>query len=186
VTNAAVGKERNPIGERAVDRTMPATMWMKPFVLCAIATFTLTAPSSATPTVSAQTRIFLDAYARGDRATVLHLIDGDAVTIYGSDAGEIFRGRAGVARMLDYDHRLWGRAARIGPMDHVSVIERGEFASIFFDAPFTLPGRPRIPVRFAMVWQREAGEWRLVQSSNVVPTEDRSAALLLHRQGRRP
>lgn len=135
--------------------------------------------AGAAPAVTAQTRLFLDAYARGDRAAVLRLVDGDAVTVYGSDAAEIFRGRAGVATMLDDDRRLWGGAARIGSMKHVSVVERGDLASIFFDADFLMRNRPAIPVRFAMVWRRARGVWRLVQSANVVPTQNQSAALLL-------
>lgn len=137
-------------------------------------------PASAQPLdVTAQTRLFLDAYARGDRANVVRLLDGDAVTVYGSDADEVFHGGAAVAGMLANDLRLWGGSARIGRMEHVSVVERGELASIFFDAPFSVRGRASMPVRFAMVWRRAHGPWLLVQSSNVVPTRNQSAAKLL-------
>jgi ketosteroid isomerase-like protein len=163
---------------------MPSKTWTAAVVLTGLAALAGAMPAGATPNIRAQTRLFLDAYARGDRATLLRLVDGDAVTIYGSDADEIFRGRAGIAIMLDNDRLVWAGSARIGPMEHVSVIERDGLATIFFDADFSLRSRPKVPVRFAMVWRRSRGEWRLVQSSNVVPTEHQSAALLL--RSRRP
>ena len=43
------------------------------------------------------------------------------------------------------------------------------------DAAEFLAGRT-LPIRFATVWRKEGGAWRLVQSSNVVPTTGQSAA----------
>ncbi len=126
-------------------------------------------------------RLLLDAYARGDRAAVLSMVDGDSVTIYGSDAAEIFHGAAAIGKMLDDDQRLWGGAAKIGTMEHVTTVKEGNLASIFFDAPFSAGGRPAVPVRFAMVWKRSGKKWLLVQSSNVVPTRGQSAEELLKR-----
>ena len=145
------------------------------FALCSTPVY------AAAPNVTEQTRLFLDAYAHGDRATVLRLVDGDAVTVYGSDADEVFTGRAAVATMLDDDQRLWGGPATIGAMEHVTVAANGDLASVFFDAPFSVRGGPSLPVRFAMVWRRSHGGWLLVQSSNVVPTRGQSAAQLLRR-----
>ncbi len=132
-----------------------------------------------TTDLTAQTRAFLDAYARGDRQRVLALIDRAAIVVYGSDAAEVFRGAADVESMLSNDLRLWGGTAQIGPMDHVTVIETKNLTSLFFDAPFSAGGRPPLPVRFAMVWRRSGKKWLLVQSSNVVPTQGQSAAQLL-------
>ena len=130
--------------------------------------------------VEAQTRAFLDAYARGDTASVLGQVDRDAVAIYGSDAAEVFHGASGVETMMANDLKLWGGAAKIGMMEHVSVVERRGMASIFFDAPFSVGSRPAVPVRFAMVWRHAGKGWLLVQSSNVVPTQGQSAEALLH------
>lgn len=138
-------------------------------------------PAAAqSPGISAQTRLFLDAYARGDRKTVLGLVDAHAITVYGSDLAEICHGPAALADLLSNDLRLWGGSAHIGPMEHVSVEQSGGLASVFFDAPFSAGDRAPIPVRFAMVWRHTSKGWRLVQSSNVVPTQGQSAAQLLH------
>jgi ketosteroid isomerase-like protein len=138
------------------------------------------APASAeTHDIATQTRIFLDAYARGDRSTVLGLVNGDEITVFGSDVAEICHGSAEVSRLLSNDLRLWGGPAHIGPMEHVSIAQSGGLASIFFDAPFSAGGRAPLPVRFSMVWRRTGKGWRLVQSSNVVPTQGQSAAQLL-------
>jgi ketosteroid isomerase-like protein len=150
--------------------------------LAAFPFFPVPATAAGAPDVAAQTRLFLDAYARGDRASVLRLVDGEAVTVYGSDEDEVFTGAAAVGTMLEEDQRLWGGPATIGPMEHVSVVESGDVASVFFDAPFAVHGGPSIPVRFAMVWRRSHDAWRLVQSSNVVPTRGQSAARLLKRR----
>lgn len=141
--------------------------------------FFATSVGAEEPDVRTQTRLFLDAYARGDRATVLGLVDRAAVTVYGSDEDEVFTGAAAVATMLENDQRLWGGPATIGPMEHVTVAANGDLASVFFDAPFAVHGGPSIAVRFATVWRRSPGGWRLVQSSNVVPTRGQSAARLL-------
>jgi hypothetical protein len=132
-----------------------------------------------TADIAAQTRLLLDAYARGDRSTVLGLIDQDSITVYGSDFAEVCQGSAAFETLLSNDLRLWGGPAHIGTMEHVSIIQTDGMASIFFDAPFSAGGRPPLPVRFAMVWRRTGDEWRLVQSSNVAPTQGQSAARLL-------
>ena len=132
-----------------------------------------------TPDIAAQTRLLLDAYARGDRSTVLGLIDENSITVYGSDFAEVCHGSADFETLLSNDLRLWGGPAQIGAMEHVSIIQTDGMASIFFDAPFSAGGRPPLPVRFAMVWRRTGDAWRLVQSSNVAPTQGQSAAQLL-------
>lgn len=149
------------------------------FVLVVVVASTGLSLQAQTRGVEAQTREFLDAYARGDKASVLGQVDRKAVAIYGSDAAEVFHGASGVENMIANDMKLWGGAATIGAMEHVSVVERKGLAAIFFDAPFSAGGRPPIPVRFAMVWRRAGKGWRLVQSSNVVPTQGQSAEALL-------
>ena len=129
--------------------------------------------------ITEQTRVFLDAYARGDRATVISMIDPERITVFGSDLEEVFRGKAAVEKMLGDDLRLWKGSARIFDMQHVSVFQEGSFASIFFDAWFQVAGAKPVPVRFSMVWRRARKDWKLVQSSNVVPTQGQSAEKLL-------
>jgi hypothetical protein len=142
---------------------------------------TAASASAETPGIETQTRIFLDAYARGDQSTVLGLVDGDEITVFGSDVAEICHGSTAVSRLLSDDLRLWGGTAHIGPMEHVSIAQSGGLASIFFNAPFSAGGRAPLPVRFSMVWRHTGKGWRLVQSSNVVPTQGQSAAQLLAR-----
>lgn len=127
-----------------------------------------------------QTRQFLDAYAHGDLKMVLSMT-APTITVYGSDIDEVFTGKAGVKKMLQDDMKLWNGSAEIGEMQRVSVVEKGDFASIFFNATFRLQGRDPMPLRFAMVWQRSEKGWKLVQSSNVVPTQGQSAEKLLQR-----
>jgi hypothetical protein len=146
-------------------------------VLCTLLTIAPTSPASK-PDIQHQTELFLTAYANGDSATVLPLLD-DNVAIYGSDVSEIRHGIAGASSLLADDQKLWGGPAHIGPMKNTSVIQEGALASIFFDADFSVSGRPALPVRFAMVWQLKSGRWLLIQSSNVVPTQGQSAAELL-------
>lgn len=136
-------------------------------------------PLAKSVDVTARTRQFLDAYARGDRETVLSMIDPDNVTAYGSDLEEIFHGKAGVDKMLRDDMRLWGGKAHIGEMQHLSLVITGHMAAVFFDADFTVGERKPVPVRFSLVWRDSGNGWKLVQSSNVVPTQGQSAEKLL-------
>jgi ketosteroid isomerase-like protein len=122
-----------------------------------------------------RTRHFLDSYARGDTAAVMSVVDEGSVA-YGSDAAEIFRGKAGISEMLRQDGLLWRGSASIGEMKDVSVVEQGDLATIFFNAPFRVGNREPVPVRFSMVWRREKGQWLLVQSQSAAVAEGQSAA----------
>ena len=151
--------------------------------LALLLVLTVSQPAAAQPAGDEPlrlTRTFLDAYARGDREPVLKLVDGDAITVYGSDVAEVFHGRAELAAMLAADQRLWGGSASIGAMEHVTTIAEDGQESIFFDAPFSVGDRPPVTVRFCLVWRHRREGWRLVLSSNVVPTRGQSAAELLH------
>ncbi len=128
--------------------------------------------------VAAQTRVFLDAYARGDRATVMSMAAPEIV-FYGSDVAEVFRGSAALKKMIDDDQKLWNGTAKVGRMEEVSVVRAGELAVIVFQAEFTVGDRAAVPVRFAMTWRKMGGRWLLVQSSNAVPTRGQSARELL-------
>ncbi len=123
-------------------------------------------------------RDFLDAYGRGDEAKVLSMVSPRDISVYGSDAAETATGLSGFMRMFEDDQKLWGGKARFGPMTHVSSVHAGTLSTLFFDADFTLGDRT-VPIRFATVWRKEQGVWKLVQSSNVVPTTGQSAADLL-------
>jgi len=126
-----------------------------------------------------RTRLFLDAYAKDDRQTVLKLVDHSQVTMYGSDVAEVVYGADALLKLMDSDQKLWGGTAHMGPMNHVSITETKGLATIFFDVTFSVGGRPPIPVRVAAVWKREGKSWLLVQSSNSVVTEHQSAGDLL-------
>lgn len=122
---------------------------------------------------------FLDAWARGDKAALASLTarDGD-LHMYGSDAAEFMAGRAAIERLMEADQKLWrGLASFEGPLRNVSSVEAGGLATLFFDRTFQVGGRT-LPIRFATVWRKEEGSWRLVQSSNVAPTTGQSAAEL--------
>jgi ketosteroid isomerase-like protein len=106
------------------------------------------------------------------------LVDDGSVA-YGSDAAEVFRGKPAIAEMLRQDALLWRGSATIGEMRDVSVIEQGDLATIFFNAPFRVGNREPVPVRFSMVWRREKGQWLVVQSQSAAVTEGQSAAALL-------
>jgi ketosteroid isomerase-like protein len=153
---------------------------MRPLPLLTLAaclSFTAHLPAQA-PDVTSQTRSLLDAYARADANTVLASVD-DKTVIYGSDAGEVFRGIAAIREMLSNDARLWSGTAHIGEMKNVTVVKQGPLESIFFQAPFTVGNRPPVPVRFCMIWRHTGNRWLLLQSSNAVVTEHQSAEELL-------
>lgn len=143
---------------------------------CATGAQAATSPDAA---LRAQTQAFIEAYAKVDRDAVFKSVHPNKIYIYGSDASEFISDHAGLKAMLDADAKLWGGTAAFGKMDHVSITRSGDMASIFFDAPFTVGGRPAVPVRFAMVWRKVGGRWLLVQSSNVVPTVGSSATEIL-------
>lgn len=121
---------------------------------------------------------FLASYAKGDKAAVEAQVD-PAVHIYGSDVAEAYSGLAGFDRMFNEDVQLWRGGARFGPMRNVSLVRDATLATIFFDAPFSVGSSPPVPVRFAMAWRLQNGAWKLVQSSNAVPTVGQSAGDLL-------
>ena len=129
--------------------------------------------------IQKRTHVFLDAYVRGDRQVILTLIDPENITMYGSDAAEIVHGSDALLKLVAADQQLWGGSAHFGAMEHVSLVQNHSLASIFFDIPFSVGGRPPVPVRVAAIWKREGKRWLLVQSSNAVVTEHQSAIELL-------
>ena len=131
--------------------------------------------------VSEQGMKFLDAYAAGDEPAVMGALSGGALHMYGSDVSEVAEDRAGVKRIFDADQRLWQHSASWGAVSHLSSVGDGGVCSLFFDRVFKVGGR-EVPVRFAMVWVKEDGAWRLAQSSNTVPTIGQSAEALTRQQ----
>lgn len=121
---------------------------------------------------------FLTAYVSGDKARVLAMTSDRDLHVYGSDESEVFSGKAALSRMFDLDQKLWSGVARFDGVRNMSAVCEGDLASLIFDDTFIL-GERRVPVRFAQTWRREDGAWKLVQSSNVVPTVGQSAAELL-------
>jgi hypothetical protein len=126
---------------------------------------------------SAATRL-LEAWAKGDKAVVMALVTGGEPRLYGSDISEVVKGRAGVERQLEDDQALWRGQAAFGAIANVSSESSGALATLFFDAPFRV-GPRSLTVRFATVWRREDGAWKLVQSVNAVPTVGQSARELI-------
>ena len=172
---------------------IPGTIWHQPsydtirrkamrFVLTTSLFLVLSVAASPgyaqTSGVRSRTRAFLDAYAQGDSKTILDSVDAKT-TVYGSDAAEFFRGSAAVGTMLANDSHLWAGTAHIGEMQDVSVFKARNLQTIFFQAPFTVGGRPPVIVRFCMVWKRSAGRWHVLQSSNAVVTQGQSSEQLL-------
>jgi hypothetical protein len=129
--------------------------------------------------IQKHTQVFLDAYVRGDRQVILTLIDQENIMMYASDATEIVHGSDALLRLVAADQQLRRGSAHFGAMEHVSLVQNHSFASIFFDIPFSVGGRPPVPVRVAATWKREGKRWLLVQSSNAVVTEHQSAIELL-------
>jgi ketosteroid isomerase-like protein len=135
-------------------------------------------PASAEPSLQQTVTAFLNAYAAGDKAAVINAVEPN-VQLYGSDVSEVYKGAQGASDMFDADVKLWGGAAKFGTMWHVSGARDGRLASIMFDVPFTVAKNPTVTVRFAMVWVLDGGEWKLIQSSNTVPTVGQSASDIL-------
>jgi ketosteroid isomerase-like protein len=124
---------------------------------------------------------FLRAYAAGNHDAVMRVIADDSIHVYGSDVAEVVTTKAGLQAMFDADQQLWRGTASFGSMRNVSSVAAGSLVTLFFDAPFIVGGHPEVIVRFATVWRRDGASWKLVQSTNVVPTVGQSAAeLLLH------
>lgn len=164
------------LGNISFPTSVPSLMRpLIPALLFCAATLASSAQTTDAPDISA----FLSAYARGDAATVLPQLSPD-ITIYGSDAAEIFHGRDEARRMLEADQQLWQHAAHIGAPEHLTTLRSGDLFTAFFDAPFSVGDSPALTVRFAMVWQKSGDRWLLIRSSNTVPTHGQSAAELLH------
>jgi ketosteroid isomerase-like protein len=139
------------------------------------------APRATPPALQATIEEFLAAYAAGDRSKVFSMVSETESYVYGSDEAEFIVGRNALEQMFDDDMRLWQGTAKFGALRNVSSIRSRDLATMFFDVPFSVAGRPPLTVRFAMVWRRESNGWRLVQSANVVPTTGQSAEELLRR-----
>jgi hypothetical protein len=121
---------------------------------------------------------FLDAYAAGNWNKVQAVLSKRGVHIYGSDVSEFSAGEAGVKAMFDNDQKLWRGGAHFGATSQLTSVKSGHLATVFFNRVFEV-GTQQVIVRFSTVWQLESGAWKLIQSSNVVPTTGQSAADIL-------
>ena len=131
--------------------------------------------------LKARVRQFLDAYAADDQRTASTMIDPDQFTMFGSDVAEIAHGTAGLKRFMNDDHRLW-RTAKFGEVQHFDSRIGRDYASAFFDVPFSASGGQPVTVRVSTVWHKRDDRWLLTQSSNCVPTTGSSAHELLSKQ----
>lgn len=135
------------------------------------------AASAASPTVVEEANAFMEAYASGNwEAVKSHL--SEHVFIYGSDISEFAESAEGFKTIFDNDQKLWRGAAHFGDISQVSTFAEGRVASLFFTREFKL-GTTVLRVRVATVWHKERGRWKLVQSSNAVPSVGQSAADIL-------
>jgi hypothetical protein len=150
----------------------------------ALAMVLLSATAICEPAVAVNTSLrqtaeaFMDAYVRGDWSTVERFLSPRPLYVYGSDISEFATDASAFKRMFEADQKLWRGAARWGEMSQVSSFQAGPVATLFFNRVFEL-GVQRITVRFSTVWHREHSEWKLIQSSNAVPTMGQSASELL-------
>jgi SnoaL-like domain len=133
---------------------------------------------AAEPNLESVAMAFLDAYATGDWKTVRAGLSKHDVNVYGSDVSEFGIGEAGVKAMFDNDQKLWRGSGRFGAASQLSSVTSGRLAALFFNRVFEVGGQKMV-VRFSTVWRLESGAWKLVQSSNVVPTKGHSAAEIL-------
>jgi len=147
-------------------------------VACMCAVTAWAAPAQPVSQVADQ---FLDAYVAGDWDKVRTHLSPKHLYVYGTDVSEFATGPAEFKTMFDADQKLWRGAASLGETTQVSEIDSGSVATLFFTREFTLGDRV-MKVRFSTVWEREKGEWKLVQSSNTVPTAGQSAAEILKAQ----
>jgi hypothetical protein len=133
---------------------------------------------AAEPNLESVAMAFLDAYAAGDWKKVQAGLSKRDVHVYGSDVSEFAAGEAGVKAMFDNDQKLWRGGGRFGEASQFSSVTSGRLAALFFNRVFEVGGQ-KMAVRFSTVWRLESGAWKLVQSSNVVPTKGQSAAEIL-------
>ncbi|MEO6966943.1 MAG: nuclear transport factor 2 family protein [Rhodanobacteraceae bacterium] len=131
--------------------------------------------------VTAHVREFLDAYAADNQQAALRLIDPRQFTMFGSDAAEIAHGATGLQRFLNDDFHLW-HTAHFGPIEHLDLRIGAQYASAFFDVPFSAAGAAPLTLRVSTVWHKVNGVWMLTQSSNCVPTTGSSAREILNKQ----
>lgn len=138
-------------------------------------------PGSEASALKAHIRQFLDAYAADDQKTASNMIDPERFTMFGSDVAEIAHGAAGLKQLMEADHRLW-HTAKFGTIEHFDSRVGANYASAFFDVPFSAGGGPTLTLRVSTVWHKRSDQWLLTQSSNCVPTVGSSARELLSKQ----
>ena len=140
-------------------------------------------PSDETAVKSAVLRL-LDAYSKKDFDAAMALTDHEAVLVMGSDVEEVCNTRTEIEALLHDDFQLW-TSASFGEISLLSVRAEGDLGSAFFDVPFSMqraPGKTdTMTIRFATVWRRRGGEWKLTQSMNCVPTVGQSANAIIQK-----
>jgi hypothetical protein len=125
-------------------------------------------------------RRLLDAYAANNPDAVIDVIDRERFTLFGSDVSEIVRSETELRSMMRDDFALW-RTAAFGEMRDQSVWVDDSVATQMFHVGLSVGGRAEVLIRVTAVWHKRAGTWKLVQSSNTVPTVGSSARELLQR-----
>lgn len=105
-----------------------------------------------------------DLISRGDVAKLAELMPGDESlpVIIGTGPDEWFEGRTAVLDALEQQARDYPNL-RFEPGD-LRCEENGDSGWVADRASLVMPDGGRIDVRQTMVFQREAGTWRVVQS----------------------
>ena len=126
-------------------------------------------------------RLLLDAYGKKDVSRLMSLFDEKDVLMMGADASEVADTKAAIEKLLNDDFRLW-ETSEFGEFKNFYAAFSGKTATAFFDVPWQAQagGAARsFLIRFATVWRKKDGEWKLAQIMNAVPTVGQSAAEIL-------
>ena len=105
-----------------------------------------------------------DLISRGDLAKLAELMPGDdsLPVIIGTGPDEWFEGRTAVLAALEQQARDFPNL-RFEP-GHLRCAENGDRGWVADRAAIVMPDGGRIDARQTMVFQREAGTWRIVHS----------------------
>ena len=150
---------------------------MKSRALCLYAAFVFLSgcvSSAVDRTSDAQLRrrasAFLNAYAAGDKATVLSMLNPGESYVYATDFPSVIVGAEALGRTFERDMKSWAGHARFGDLRNVSTVRSGHLGTLFFDSALSIGDAVPMTIRFATVWTHADGTWKLIQSSTAVPT----------------
>jgi ketosteroid isomerase-like protein len=117
-------------------------------------------------------KMFYEAFASGDASRVAELIAADAVMI-GTDPDEWWTDRDAMMRVWEAQRDATGGELSIRGGDPVAFSD-GDVGWAADRPILALPDGSELPFRFTVVFRRENGRWKMVQSHSSigVPNED--------------